>query len=422
MFASFHPLPPVCAIVIVVLASLRGAAATESWPCFRGPTGQGLADETPVPLEWSAANNVVWKTPTPGQGHSSPVILGDQVWLSTATPEGSQLGVVCFDRNTGELRHSIAIFRPSRVEEIHLDNSYASPTPVLIEGRLFVDFGTYGAACVETSSGEVLWKNESLQIEHQGGAGSSPVIHGDRLILTRDGADAQYVVALDAGSGRVLWKQSRSAPRRPNPVTHRAFATPLLHRWEDRTLLISPAADQCHAYDADSGEELWHVRYVGFSNVPCPVGAAGQVYLCTGFFSPQIVAVALGGAGNVTDSHVKWSHKSQIPDVSSPILVDGRLYFVSNKGVLTCLDGVSGERLSVTRLGGNFNASPVYAGGHLYFCSREGVTKVIRPGDKPEIVATNRLPGSIMASPAVAGSALYIRTTDALYRIEEPAP
>jgi outer membrane protein assembly factor BamB len=370
-------------------------------------------------VNWGERSNIVWKTPLPGRGHSSPVIRGDQIWMTTAAPDGKALGALCVNRSTGELTHSVTIFRPSRLEEIHSDNTYASPTPVFAEGRLYCDFGTYGVACLDTSSGEVLWKNEDLTIEHQGGPGSSPVLFEDTLIVTRDGADATYVAALDIANGQVRWRRARSAPFRDNPITHRAFATPLLVKEEGRTILVSPAADQAHAYDAATGEELWHVAYTGFSNVPAPAAADGLVFLCTGYFTPQMIAVRLGGTGDVTGTHVVWRYKAQIPDIPSPIVVDGRVYFVSNKGVLTCLDAKSGEKIYVRRLGGNYTASPLYAGGRLYFCNREGLTKVVQPGDEPEIIGTNKLDGAIMASPAVVDGAIYIRTEEALYRIEE---
>ncbi|MEZ6066843.1 MAG: PQQ-binding-like beta-propeller repeat protein [Planctomycetaceae bacterium] len=399
-------------------------ASADNWPQFRGPTGQGVAADTPVPTRWSEQQGIRWKTAVPGKGHSSPVIWGEQIWMSTASADGRQLGAICMDRGSGKVLREIPIFSPGHVEEIHDDNSYASPTPVLAEGRAYFDFGTYGAACVDTESGELLWRNTELAIDHQGGPGSSPVLFGETLLIHRDGADAQYVAALDVNNGRIRWKRARSAPYRDNPITHRAFATPLLYEHGGRTLLISPAADQCHAYDAATGEELWHVRYVGFSNVPCPVAVGDRVYICTGFFQPLLLCVRLGGRGDVTETHVEWEYKAQIPEVSSPIAVDGRIYFASSKGVLTCLDAATGERKKTLRLGGNYSASPLAAGGLLYFCSREGFTKVVRPGDDSEVLETNKLNGHIHASPVALDGVLYVRTETHLYCIanDDAAP
>jgi outer membrane protein assembly factor BamB len=414
---------------LAVAAALLGLGGAEpvplpagQWPQFRGPTGQGIADDRPVAVVWSEQKNIAWKTPIDGRGHASPVVWGDQVWVATASPDGKSLGAIGLHRATGAVEHSVTVFQPAQVEGIHADNTYASPTPVIEEGRLYLDFGTYGVACVDTASGRVLWRNNDVAIQHGGGPGSSPVMYRDTLIIHRDGQDQQYVAALEKATGRFRWKRPRSAPYRENPITHRAFATPLLYEHGGRTLLISPAADQCHAYDAATGEELWHVRYVGFSNVPGPVAGGDLVYLCTGYFSPELWAVRLGGQGDVTGSHVLWKYKAQVPEVPSPILVDGRLYFVSNKGVLTCLDAATGERVYVHRLGGNYNASPLYAGGRLYFCSREGLTRVLTLDAPPQVLATNKLDGAIMASPVAVDGELYIRTEKYLYRIEERTP
>lgn len=408
--------------VLMVCGATVHPLPAADWPQFRGPTGQGHASADPVPIDWTEQKNVVWKAAIEGRGHSSPVLWGDQVWVSTAAPNGRALGAIGLDRATGKVLHTITVFEPPRPEEIHADNTYASPTPCIAAGRLYVDYGTYGAACIDTTTGEVLWRNTELAIDHQGGPGSSPVLYRDLLIVQRDGADRQFVAAIDTQTGQFRWKRDRSAPFRENPTTRRSFASPLLHEWDGRTLLISPAADQCHAYDAETGAELWHVRYTGFSNVPCPVADGDLVYICTGFFNPEIAAIRLGGSGDVTGTHLVWRYKSQVPNVSSPIVADGRLYFVSDGGVLTCLNAATGEKLNVQRLGGNYSASPLYAGGRLYFCSKEGLTRVVEPGDKPRVVASRKLGTGILASPVAVDGALYIRTESHLYRIEEGKP
>jgi outer membrane protein assembly factor BamB len=394
--------------------------ATGNWPQFRGPDGQGHAGDAELPLRWSEREHVAWKTDLPGLGHSSPVIWGDAIWVTTASVDGRTLGAIGLDRDSGRIVHSLTIFQPADVQEIHHDNSYASPTPVIESGRLYCHYGRYGTACVDTVSGEVLWRNTELVIDHQGGPGSSPVLFEDLVIVNCDGADEQYVAALDRRSGRVRWKRRRSAPFRDSPITRRAFSTPLLIEHGGRAQLLSPGADQLHAYDPATGDELWHVRYLGFSTVPCPVYADGTAYFCTGFFGPQLWAVRVDGSGDVTDTHVVWRFRGTVPDTPSPALVDGRIYMVSNVGVGAVVDAETGKRVFQLRLGGNYSASPLYAGGKLYFCSEEGTTKVVTPGERPKIVASNRLAGGIKASPAVAGNALYLRTDKALYRIEEP--
>jgi len=399
----------------------------DTWFQFRGPTGQGQVSVA-LPVEWGRADeksdsysdNVLWRTEIQGLGHSSPVHDGKRIWLSTASRDGLVLGAVCVNAEDGEILHSVVIFRPSNVEEIHHDNSYASPTPVLAGNRLIVHFGTYGTACLDSESGQILWTNTDFPVEHQGGPGSSPVVYQDRVILTLDGAQQQKLVALNLNDGKVAWTRERSAPFRPNPITHRAFATPLLVSQTSQAQLISPGADQCHAYDPKTGEELWHVRYVGFSTVPCPVARENRVFFCTGFYKPQLWCVDLTGRGDVTDSHIPWKFRGPVPETPSPLLFDegAKIFLVSNKGIATCVDAETGERLWILRLGGNYSSSPTLANGLIYCCNEDGVTKVIDPsGEEPQVVANNKLFERIMASPAVIGEDLLLRTEAAIYRI-----
>jgi len=404
--------------LISVFTASSLLAQVDSWPQFRGPDGQGIVSNVSLPMEWSEKAGVVWKTEIPGLGHSSPVHDGKTCWLTTATPDGKILGIVSVNLADGSLDKNITIFEPNAVVEIHHDNSYASPTPSLKDGRLYVHFGTDGTACIDCESGRILWKNNDFPVEHQGGPGSSPVIFEDLLILTLDGAQQQRVVALNIKDGTVRWEQKRSAPQRPNPITHRAFSTPLLFEVEGQMQLISPGADQCHAYNPATGEELWHVRYIGFSTVPCPAASGNTAIFCTGYFQPELWAVKLDGHGDVTKTHRAWKFRGPVPDIPSPMIIDDQVVIISNKGIATGIDLETGTRKWVLRVGGNFSTSPLYANGLLYLCSEEGVTKIIDPHlKKPRVVKANRLDGSIKASPAVVGSDLLIRTDTALYRI-----
>lgn len=405
-------------LYIALLLVSESFGEVRTWPQFRGADGQGVVNGVELPMVWSENENILWKTPVPGLGHSSPVHDGKVVWLTTATPDGKILGAVALDAASGEILHNVTVFEPEEVEEIHVDNSYASPTPVLHDGKVYVHYGTYGTACLDSRSGEILWKNNDFPVEHQGGPGSSPVRFEDLLILTLDGAQQQRVVALNMEDGSVRWERKRSAPFRPNPITHRAFSTPLLYEYEGGWQLISPGADQCHAYDPATGDELWHVRYIGFSNVPCPVATGNTAVICTGYFQPELWAIDITGRGDITPSHREWKFRGPIPDIPSPIVVDDQVIIVSNKGIATGLDLQSGRREWVLRVSGNFSASPIYANGLLYFCSEEGVTKIIDPhAAKVRLVKANRLDGMIKATPAVIGSDLIIRTHEAIYRI-----
>ncbi|MBL8849084.1 MAG: PQQ-binding-like beta-propeller repeat protein [Planctomycetaceae bacterium] len=394
--------------------------AGENWPQFRGPSGQGfVSSDVQLPVEWSESKNVVWKREITGLGHSSPVVWDGQIWVTTAAVDGSVLGAVGLDAATGDVLHEVFLFRPTKVDGIHHDNSYASPTPVIEAGRLYCHYGRYGTACVDTRTGDTLWTNDELVVDHQGGPGSSPVPYEDLIIINCDGAEAQYTAALEKESGRIRWKRLRSAPYRDDPTTHRAFSTSLVIETEAGPQVISPAADQLHAYDPRTGDELWHVRYTGFSTVPAPAYANGLVVFCTGYFEPQVWGVRTDGRGDVTESHVAWKFRGATPDTPSPTVLDGKVYLVSDSGVGTVLDLATGDSVTKFRLGGNFSASPLVAGNRLYFCDEEGRTKIVEASTKPRVIATNRLDGSLKASPAASGHAIILRTDTAVYRIED---
>jgi len=403
--------------LVMISPSLSAESPIQHWPQFRGPGGQGILGSLKLPVEWEK-QDALWKTTIPGYGHSSPVHDGNRIWLTTAHRSGKSMGFVCIDAKTGELIHSKTIFQPEGIEKIHHDNSYASPTPVLVDGKLIVHFGTYGTACIDTKTTDIVWKNTDFPVEHQGGPGSSPIVFEDLVILTLDGAQRQRVVALDLNDGTVRWERARSAPLRSNPINHRAFSTPLLIEYDGKPQLISPGPDQCHAYHPRTGDELWHVRYIGFSNVPCPVFDGKRVIFCTGFFKPELWAVTPNGTGDVTDSHIEWKFKGPVSDTPSPVLWQDSVIMISNKGVATCIDTTTGKRQWVFRVGGNYSASPLLANELIYFCNEEGLVKVLDPdGTKPKMIAINKMQSQIMASPVPIEQDLLIRTEGSLYRV-----
>jgi len=410
--------------LLILVLFLQPLAAAENWPQFRGPGGQGHAADSRIPLKFDEETNVRWKQAIPGEGWSSVVAFNDQLWLTTAILEEEptkklRLYAIGLDPQTGSIRHEIELFEVEQPEKIHEDNSYASPTPVIDEHGVYCHFGTFGTAAIDYRTGKVLWKNDTFDIDHQGGPGSSPIHYENLLILTCDGANVQFVVALDKKTGKEVWKTTRSAPLRENTITHRAFATPLIWNYQGRDLLISPGPDQAHAYEPATGKELWHVRYIGFSNVPAPVTTEEKVFLCTGFFETELLAVEPGGSGDVTESHVKWRYTRSVSTVPSPIVVDGKLFSINEAGLIACLDCETGDVLGKRRLIGKYSASPIYVDGRLYFCSEEGKVSVLAPDDDMELLQVNRLDGLIKASPSVVGNTLYLRTATDLYRIED---
>jgi outer membrane protein assembly factor BamB len=384
-------------ILLVALAWCAGLAA-EDWPEFRGPTGQGHSTEKGLPLTWSEKENIRWKTALPGLGWSSPAILGDRIWLTTAADGGRSLRAVAVDRESGKILADVEVFRLERPGTIHEKNSHASPTPILERDRVYVHYGPQGTACLN-AKGEVVWRTR-LSYAPGHGPGGSPALYEDLLILNCDGTDVQYVVALDKATGKVRWRKDRAGLM--------AFSTPLVVDGQ----VITVGGRRTISYDVRTGKELWSVSYGdGFSNVPRPVAAHGMVYVCTGFYQPEVLAVRL-------DGRLAWRHGRSVPLTSSPLVAGEELYMVSDNGIGTCLDARTGRECWRQRLGGSFSASPVYADGRIYFLSEEGETTVIAPGREFRRLALNRLDGRFLASMAVSGGALYLRSDRHLYRIE----
>lgn len=413
-------------VVILTLVASSGA----DWPRFRGPNGQGRGEADDLPATWSEDANIVWKTPLPGKGWSSPVVSGKQIWMTAAMEEGRSLRALCVDRQSGKLIHNVEVFAPKKPSGINERNTHASPTPAIEGGRIYVHFGNMGTACLATETGDVLWRTTDLHFKLTHGPASSPILFRNLVILQFDGPQEKLVVALNKRSGEVVWQRHRSAPYRENTLNHQAHTTPVVAKFRDRWQLITVAADQTHAYDPLTGDELWHVRYEGFANVACPIlshpseaqDSIASVYVLTGFGRTELWKIRLDGEGDVTESRVLWRARKQMPKLPTPVLADGRIYLVNDQGVASSLDAETGERLWETRLGGNFSASPVFGDGKLYFASEIGDVTVVQVGEKPTIVGKNKLPGAIKATPAIADRAIYLRTEHSLYRIEKATP
>lgn len=409
----------VAGLLALLFASIGPAAQAGDWPQFRGPTGQGHATARDLPLEWSESRNIVWKTPVPGVGWSSPAVGGGRVWLTAVVESGggggrfgaASLRALAFDEATGRQVLDVEVFAVPAAGPLHPKNTRASPTPVLDGDRVYVHFGAEGTAAL-TTAGDVLWRTR-LPYDSQHGNGGSPVLYDDLLIVNCDGNGGEaYVVALDTATGRIRWRTDR---RRP---ADQAYSTPLVIRVGDRDQVVSPGAHRAVAYDPLTGEEIWRVAYPnGFSNVPRPVYGHGLVYIATGFNEPTLVAVRPDGRGDVTRTHLEWTLSRGAPYTPSPILVGAELYVVSDTGILTLVDARSGTAISQQRLGGNYSASPVFADGRIYFQSEEGVTTVIAPGRTFRRLAANRLEGMTLASMAVSGRSIFIRSDRHLYRI-----
>lgn len=432
---------------VLSLLLVTSNASAEDWPQWRGPGGQGHASTTGLPLKWSETQNVTWKTPLPGKGHSSPVITGNQVWLTAAidtpeTPErtkerlaantGNQplalaakvdYFALCVDKVTGKLLHNVKLFTKAEPQWVHSLNSYASPTPVIDDGHLVCHFGSSGTASMNLSTRKVVWLSQANEVTHENGPGSTPVVFGDRVITTFDGSDQQFIIGLDKKTGKTAWKTKRTGKfTSSNPQLQKSYGTPLIVDMGGRPVLVSPSADWLYGYNPETGKEMWRLEYgvLGFSIVPRPVTGHGMIFMSTSFMKSELLAIRYEKDGQPVKPSIVWRHKRGVGKMPSPILVGDHVYTISDKGgIITCLNAHTGAVAWQERMGGNFSSSPTFADGHLFFHSQEGKTLVIKPGPKYVRVASNELNGKIMASAAAVDGAFFIRTDKGLYRIEK---
>jgi outer membrane protein assembly factor BamB len=408
--------------------------ASADWPRFRGSSGDGLttapgsAKRIGLPVRWSETENVTWKTAIPHIGWSSPVVMDGRVWLTTATVEGHDFFAICVDAASGEILFNEQVFHAENPEPLGNPlNGYASPTPVVKSRRVYVHFGSYGTACLDTTTFKTLWRRNDLPCRHYRGPGSSPILFEDLLILTMDGVDVQYLVALDKITGRTVWRTDRTAdwddldaegkPRDEGDL-RKAYSTPLIVDANRAKQMLSVGAKALYGYDPKDGRELWKVRTPAFSGAAAPVYRDGIAYMISGFGKTELMAVRVDGSGDVTDSHVLWRTARNVPRTPSPVLVGDLLFTINDTGIVVCLDAATGEQIWKDRIRGDFAASLLYADGSIYCFNQDGISTVFTAARQFEVVATNTLDSGCMASPAVSGSALFLRTKTHLYRIE----
>jgi outer membrane protein assembly factor BamB len=416
----------------LLIAPILALATTASadWSDFRGPTFDGHAPAgVRLPLQWSETNNVTWKTAIPHKGWSTPVILGKQIWLTTASEDGHDFFAICVDAGSGKILFNERLFHTDTPEPLgNKLNSYASPSPVIEAGRVYVHFGSYGTACLDTSSFKVLWKRDDLPCKHFRGPGSSPALFDDLLILTMDGIDVQYLVALDKKSGKTVWKTDRTAnwndieadgqPRGGGDF-RKAYSTPLIVNFKSAKQMITVGSKAAYAHDPTTGKELWKLDHVGFSPAARPVFDGTNVFISTGNGKAEMIAVRLGGTGALTETNILWRNSRGTPRMPSPVLAGELLFLLSDGGIATCLEAATGKELWQERLGGEYAASMIYANDRIYCFSQDGKATVLKPSRTFEILNVSRLDGGFMASPAVIGNAFILRTRTHLYRIED---
>ncbi len=403
------------------------ATGQDNWTHFRGNTLNGVANKTEVPADWN--NSVKWRTEIHGKGHSSPVVFGNQVWITTGSPDGKELYAVCADYQTGKIVYDIMLFTPEDVQGKHSINTYASPTPAIEKSFVYVHFGSSGTACIRTTDGTLAWKRDDFKCKHVQGPGSSPVIYKNLLILHFEGTDVRFIVALNKSTGEEMWRVNRPEEpyvNLPN-IGKKAYVTPLIINVKGKDQMISVGSAVCISYEPQTGKEIWRVVRGAESTVSMPVYENGILYFYTGFMVDEngekyteILAVNPDGKGDITSSNILWKRKDMqsTNQISSLLIKDGLIYTVSTRNIMMCIDAKTGQEVWAERQKANFNASPVLADGNIWFCSVKGEVLAIKPGRKYEVIAQNQMDSGIWGTPAFLRNAVVLRTESHLYRIE----
>jgi len=420
--------------LFALLSWLAAGFVQANWPEFRGPTADGhVPAESKLPLKWSETENIKWKTAIHDKGWSTPVIWGDQVWLTTATEDGKHQYGVCVDKNTGKILFDQELFHNEKPDPLgNTRNTYASPSPVIEDGRVYLHFGSYGTACLDTKTFKVIWQRRDMPCNHWRGPASSPVIYGDLLILTFDGADYHYTTALNKITGETVWKRDRSTDYKDlgpdGKPSHegdyrKAFNTPTFLELNGQMQMISPGAKAVWSYDPKTGDEIWSAHFKEHSTASRTVYSKelGLMYVNTGYGKAELWALRIdpNAKGEISESHLAWKVMKRTANRCSPVLVGDRFYMVSDGGIASSLNAKTGDEIWSDRVGETLSASIIYGNGHLYFFDEMGVCSVVKPGDTFNLAATNKLDTGMFACPSADGNALYVRTTTHLYRIEE---
>ncbi len=395
------------------------------WLEFRGPDGKGTYTGPALPTKWGTDTNVVWKAAVPGKGWSSPIVIGDDVVLTTAVPSSDSdpkpdysLRVLCFSAKDGSKKWEKEIF----VEEgksaplPHKKNSHASPTPVSDGKLIFSHFGHMGTACLKRD-GTVVWKTQKLKFNPVHGNGGSPILVGDKLIITCDGKDDPCVAALDVKTGEVAWK----TPRENGTKFLFSFATPQVIEQDGKKVIVAPASHAVMGYEPETGKELWRVKYPkpGWSVITRPVFGHGLLYVCTGYVNQHLMAFPPTGSGDLTEKIV-WKTPKHAPNTPTPLLIGSELYTIADDGFMNCYDAKTGNLHWSERLAGRgYSASPITDGKNIYVTSEEGVGQIIEA--KKEFTERGKfdLGEKTFATFVPVDGALYVRTETQLYKFAE---
>jgi outer membrane protein assembly factor BamB len=417
----------VCFLFVALLFGLQNAGGQdENWTHFRGSKLNGIAANEKIPLKWDDST-IKWKTTIHDKGYSSPVVFGNQVWVTTATTDGKELYAVCLDYQTGKIIYDIRVFTPEEVEGKHSLNTYASPTPCIEKNFVYVHYGSLGTACINTSNGSIVWKRTDFKCKHVQGPASSPILYKNLLILHFEGTDVRYIVALDKSNGNIIWKTDRPAePYALLPeIGRKAYITPIIINVKGRDMLISNGSAVCIAYDPDNGKEIWRVVDGAESTIAMPVTEKGILYWYTGFTEnsngkfTEFIAVNPDGKGDITGTNILWKKKEELSrnQCLTPVIKDGLIYTVNTRNTMMCIDAATGKEVWSTHVTSNYDASPLFIDGNIWFFSVKGEVLTLKAGRKYDVVAKSQMDSGIWATPAILRNSVILRTQKYLCRI-----
>jgi outer membrane protein assembly factor BamB len=416
-------------VIISVLFLSNSLLAGNSRAVHNGSNSESSSNSEKFPSTWNDSLNIKWKTVIHDKGWSAPVVSGDQIWVTTSTDDGKKMYAVCINAKSGAIVHDVLVLENETTKWKNGMNTYATPTPVVEDGFVYVEFGHYGTACIDANSGKIVWKRTDVSTENiPHGAASSPIIYKNLLIINHEGNVILQITALDKKTGATVWQVFRPEECFTGVQAdwRKSHSTPIIINVNGKDQLISCGSQVCQAFDPETGKEIWRVFYGGHdSTVSSPIYWNGIVYINTGLNIQdgkqlaEMWAVRPDGIGDVTNTNVLWKCKDDVPGISTPVIKDGLIFMVSERGTVSCLDAKTGELIWKEKITGNFNGSPACIGNKVYFTNFNGLTTVINADKIFQVVAENQLIGKYIARPTAYGNSLIIRSDTQLYRIED---